>query len=294
LKGSKEKPVSLRRTQEVSIAIPASFVSDTPHLREKTFRIGQIGRAAAIFRIDEVIVYQDMPNVNQSRDTDLLASVLSYMETPQYLRKRLFKIRPELRFAGVLPPLRTPHHPLISRLARLNVGEYREGVVVSVTKEGTLIDVGVEQPALITRKKLPKNMRVTVKITNLKKPFLATLASRKEIGTYWGYRVVVSKVPFGQLIKKRKFNLVIATSRKGKPITEVIDKLREKWKVSKKVLVAFGAPTQGLHEIVAREHLKLRDIASFIVNTIPNQGTETVRTEEALCTTLAILNTLDR
>ena len=292
MKGSKEKPVSLRRTQEVSIAIPASFVSDTPHLREKTFRIGQIGRAAAIFRIDEVIVYQDMPNVNQSRDTGLLASVLAYMETPQYLRKRLFKIRPELRYAGVLPPLRTPHHPLISRLARLNIGEYREGVVVSVTKEGTLIDVGVEQPALITRKKLPKNMRVTVKITNLKKPFLATLASRKEIRTYWGYRVTVSKVPFGQLIKKRKINLLIATSRKGKPITETIDKLREKWKVSKKVLVAFGAPTQGLHEIVAREHLKLGDIASFIVNTIPNQGTETVRTEEALCTTLAILNTL--
>ena len=294
MKGSKEKPVSLRRTQEVSIAIPASFVSDTPHLREKTFRIGQIGRAAAIFRIDEVIVYQDMPNVNQSRDTGLLASVLAYMETPQYLRKRLFKIRPELRYAGVLPPLRTPHHPLISRLARLNIGEYREGVVVSVTKEGTLIDVGVEQPALITRKKLPKNMRVTVKITNLKKPFLATLASRKEIRTYWGYRVTVSKVPFGQLIKKRKINLLIATSRKGKPITETIDNLREKWKVSKKVLVAFGAPTQGLHEIVAREHLKLGDIASFIVNTIPNQGTETVRTEEALCTTLAILNTLDR
>jgi len=292
LKGLKEKSESLRRTQEVSIAIPASFVSDTPHLREKTFRIGQIGRAAAIFQIEEVIVYPDMPNFNQSRDTNLLASVLSYMETPQYLRKRLFKIRPELRYAGVLPPLRTPHHPLISRLARLNVGEYREGVVVSVTKEGTLIDVGVEQPALITRKKLPKNMRVTVKITNLKKPFLATLASRKEIGTYWGYRVAVSKVPFGQLIKKRKNNLLIATSRKGKPITEVIDKLREKWKVSKKVLVAFGAPTQGLHEIVAREHLKLRDIASFIVNTIPNQGTNTVRTEEALYTTLAILNTL--
>ncbi len=293
MKGLKEKSESLRRLHEISIAIPASFVSDTPHLREKTVRIGQVGRAAAIFRIDEIIVYPDMPNFNQSRDTDLLASILSYMETPQYLRKRLFKIRPELRYAGVLPPLRTSHHPLANRLARLNVGEYREGVVVSVTKNGPLIDVGVEQPALITRKKLPKNMRVTVKIANLKKPFLATLVSRKEIGTYWGYSVAVSKVPFGKLIKKRRYNLVVATSRKGKPIIEVIDKLREKWKVSKKVLVAFGAPTQGLHEIVAREHLRLGDIASFIVNTIPNQGTETVRTEEAVYTTLAILNTLD-
>lgn len=290
MKSLEEKSVPIRRLQEFSIAIPASFVSDTPHLREKTFRIGLVGRAAAIFRIDEVIVYPDMPNVNQSRDTDLLALILSYMETPQYLRKRLFKIRPELRYVGVLPPLRTPHHPLINRLKKLNIGEYREGVVVSTTKDGSLIDIGVEQPALIIRKKLPKNMRVIVRITNLKKQFLATLVSREEIGTYWGYHVAVSKIPFGQLIKKRNLNLVIATSRKGKSITKVVDKLREKWKVSKKVLVAFGAPTQGLYEILAHEHLKLEDIANFIVNTIPNQGTQTVRTEEALYATLAILN----
>ncbi|MFQ5621594.1 MAG: putative RNA uridine N3 methyltransferase, partial [Candidatus Nanoarchaeia archaeon] len=157
-------------------------------------------------------------------------------------------------------------------------------------KDGSLIDIGVEQPVLIIGKKLPKNMRVTVKLTNLKKQFLATLASKEEIGTYWGYRVAVSKVPFGQLVKKRKFNLVIATSRKGKPIIEVMDKLREKWKVSKKVLVAFGAPTQGLHEILVHERLKLEEVAHFVLNTIPAQGAKTVRTEEALYATLAILN----
>jgi predicted SPOUT superfamily RNA methylase MTH1 len=117
------------------------------------------------------------------------------------------------------------------------------------------------------------------------------LASREEIGTYWGYKVTVSNLPFGQLIKKQNFNLVIATSRKGKPITQVMDALNEKWKTSKKILVAFGAPTQGLYEIVVQEHRELEDIAHFVVNTIPNQGTETVRTEEALYATLAVLNT---
>ena len=290
MKTLKEKSAPTRRTQEFSIAIPASFVSDTPHLREKTFRIGLVGRGAAIFQIDEIIVYADMPNINQSRYTNLLALILSYIETPQYLRKKLFKIRPELRYAGVLPPLRTPHHPLINRLEKLNIGEYREGVVVSSSTKGTLIDIGVEQPAFMPGKRLPPNTRVTVKITQLQKQFLATLASREEIGTYWGYKVTISKAPFGQLIKKRNFNLVIATSRKGKPIIEAMDKLREKWRVSKKVLVAFGAPTKGLYEILAHEHLKLEDIANFIVNTIPNQATETVRTEEALYATLAILN----
>ncbi len=292
MKTLEEKPAPISRTQEVSIAIPASFVSDTPHLREKTLRIGLVGRAAAIFQIDEIIVYPDMPNVDQTRDAELLALILSYMETPQYLRKKLFKIRPELRYAGVLPPLRTPHHPLINRLKKLNIGEYREGVVVSSSTKGSFIDVGVEQPAFILGKRLPPNTRVTVKITQLKKRFLATLASREEIRTYWGYKVTISNVLLGQLIKKRNFNLVIATSRKGKPIMQVIDKLKEKWKTSKRILIAFGAPTQGLYEIVAHEHIKLEDIAQFIVNTIQNQGTETVRTEEALYATLAILNTL--
>lgn len=290
MKTPKEKITSKKRAQEVSIAIPASFVSDTPHLREKTFGIGLVGRAAAIFRIDEIIVYPDMPNVDQTRDAKLLALILSYMETPQYLRKKLFKIRPELRYAGVLPPLRTPHHPLINRLKKLNIGEYREGVVVSSSTKGSFIDVGVEQPAFILGKRLPPSTRATVKVTQIQKQFLATLAGREEIRTYWGYKVTIFNVPLGQLIKKRSFNFVVATSRKGKPIMQVMDKLKEKWKTSKKILIAFGAPTQGLYEIVAQEHMKLEDIAHFIVNTIPNQGTETVRTEEALYATLAILN----
>lgn len=287
-----EKLIPKKRKQKVSIAIPASFVSDTPHLREKTFRIGLIGRAAAIFRINQIIVYPDMPNTDQTRDANLLALILSYMETPQYLRKKLFKLMRELRYAGVLPPLRTPHHPVINRLEKLNIGEYREGIVVSSTTKGSFVDVGVEQPAFILGKRLPPNTRVTVKIVKLQKPFLANLAGPEETKSYWGYKVTASKVPFGQLIKNQNFDLVIATSRKGKPILQVLEELKEKWKASAKILVAFGAPTQGLYEIAAHERLNLQDIADFVVNTIPCQGTETVRTEEALYATLAILNLL--
>jgi predicted SPOUT superfamily RNA methylase MTH1 len=58
--------------------------------------------------------------------------------------------------------------------------------------------------------------------------------------------------------------------------------------------VAFGAPTHGLHEIVAQENLRLEEVADFTVNTIPDQGTETVRTEEAMYASLALLNTIVR
>ncbi len=47
--------------KKLAIAIPASTISDTPHLREKTAKIGLIGRAAAIFRVEEIILYPDNP-----------------------------------------------------------------------------------------------------------------------------------------------------------------------------------------------------------------------------------------
>ena len=52
--------------------------------------------------------------------------------------------------------------------------------------------------------------------------------------------------------------------------------------------MAFGAPTKGLYEIFKQEDLD--DVTDFVVNTIPHQKVETVRTEEALFVTLGILN----
>ena len=103
--------------KKISIAIPASVISDTPHLREKTSKIGLIGRTAAIYKVNEIIVYPDNSKLNQKRDMQLIVTLLAYMETPQYLRKRLFKIEPQLKFAGILPPMRTPS-PTCSRLSR--------------------------------------------------------------------------------------------------------------------------------------------------------------------------------
>jgi hypothetical protein len=275
-----------------AIAIPASFVSDIPHIREKTFRIGLIGRAAAMFRVDEVAIYPDTPNVNQKEDIKLVQAVLSYMETPQYLRRRLFKIVPELQYAGTLPPLRTPHHPTANKTSDLKQGEFREGAVITTSNEGSLVDIGVEQPALLRGAKPEANSRITVRISAVSKRPEVTLADSKDIQTYWGYKVTVSNAPFGQFLKARQFDLVVATSRRGRQIMEAISDLTNRLKTAHKILTAFGAPSQGLHEIIAREQAKLDDVADFVINTIPNQATETVRTEEAVYASLSILNTL--
>ena len=277
--------------KKLSIAIPASVISETPHLREKTSKIGLIARSAAIFRVNEIIVYPDNTKMNQRQDLDFIALLLNYLETPQYLRKALFKLEPDLQYAGILPPLRTPHHPVSGKTKHLKVGEYREGLVISERKEGLVVDIGVQQPALLRQKQFAVGERLTLQVVNVGDNAIEVQAvNRDEVPQYWGYTVRVEKRSFGQLIKDAAFDLKIATARIGDNFLEVSGKIGDRWVDSGHVLVAFGAPSRGLHEIVEDEHLKLADLADFIVNTVPNQGTATVRAEEALLATLAVFN----
>ena len=284
------KVAGMGAKRHVSIAIPASVVSDTPHLREKTSKIGLIGRAAAIFKVDEIIIFPDVPNGSQKPEMALVSTLLSYLETPQYLRKRLFKLNPDLQYAGILPPLRTPHHPLNRQMKELKVGEFREAVTLSRTDRQTFVDIGVEQPALIRGKGLAVGKRVTVKVVKVGKLVEVELTNRDEAPSYWGYVVTVEKRPFGSFLKKRDFDLIVATSRYGSPFADVTGEIVERWKAANRVLVAFGAPSQGLGDIVGREGRQLSELVDFVVNTVPMQGTETVRTEEALIASLAIFN----
>jgi len=284
------KDTGIGSVARVSLAIPASVVSDTPHLREKTSKIGLIGRAAAIFRVDEIVVFPDAPSSSQKTEADLVSTLLSYLETPQYLRKRLFKLNPHLQYAGILPPLRTPHHPLNRRAKELKIGEFREAVTLSRTEKQTFVDIGVEQPALIRGKDLAVGKRVTVRVVKVGKVVEVELANRDEAPSYWGYTVTVESRQFGSFVEDRGFDLTVATSRYGSPLADVIGEVVERWKAANTVLLAFGAPSQGLGDIVKRQGRRLSELVDFVVNTVPMQGTETVRTEEALVASLAIFS----
>jgi predicted SPOUT superfamily RNA methylase MTH1 len=277
--------------KRLAVAVPASVISDTPHLREKTAKIGLIGRAAAVFRVDEIIVYPDNAGKSkQKNEADLIALLLSYLETPQYLRKRFFKLDPRLQYAGILPPLRTPHHPLNRKAKKLKVGEYREGVTLSRTKEGILVDIGVEHPGLMRENQWSLDKRLTLQIVTADERVEVQAVNRDEVPSYWGYKVKVENRGFGRLVENGKFDLTIATSKIGVKFADVAEKMAEQWRKSDYTLVAFGAPARGLHEILEDEGVDLDDVADFVVNMVPEQGTETVRTEEALFASLAVLN----
>ncbi|MFH1328516.1 MAG: putative RNA uridine N3 methyltransferase [Candidatus Bathyarchaeota archaeon] len=277
-----------RRTKAIAIAIPASIVMDTPHLREKTLKMGLIGRASAIFRVEEIIVYSDLVT-DQQRDLNLVKTILSYMVTPQYLKKRIFKITPELEYAGILQPLRTPNHPLAKNSKDLRVGEFREGIVIGLSKGSSLVDIGVEKPAIV-HTPLSLNKKLNVKILKVNERVEVALASLKEINLYWGYRVSTSEQPLDEIILKRKFDLAIATSKYGKSVGNVIESLKADWAKAGKILIAFGSPTMGLREILSQRKLRLENVFQHIVNVVEEQGTETIRTEEAVLSSLAILN----
>ncbi len=276
--------------RKLSIAIPASVISDTPHLREKTSKIGSIARSAAIFRVDQIIVYPDNIKQNQRRDIDFIALLLNYLETPQYLRKALFKLEPDLQYAGILPPLRTPHHPLSGKTKHLKIGEYREGLVLSEHKDGLLVDIGVQQPALLRQRQYRIGERLTTQVVNIGESVEVQSVSRDEAPQYWGYTVKAEKSTFGQIIQSPNFDLKISTARIGSSFSDIQKQIGQRWADSSHILVAFGAPARGLHEIVADENLQLNEISDFVVNTVPNQGTVTVRAEEALLATLAVFN----
>jgi len=268
----------------LSVLLPGSLVSDAPGLLQKTVKVGWVGRTLAVFRVNRVIVYGDS-HTRSKEDLDLVCTLLQYMETPQYLRKLLFPSLPLLRYAGTLPPLRTPHHPL--RGEREEVGDMREAVVVKVEKEGSILELGMSQKGYLPEK-AKVGERMTVRLVEKKKDRI--IVSRSSPSEYWGFRVE-KRADLREALEAVKGDLRVGTSRYGKPLSEVQSRLVEEARKRGGMAVAFGGPYAGLFEVCSAQSLD-PSCFDFMVNTIPQQGTSTVRTEEALSATLAIFNVL--
>jgi predicted SPOUT superfamily RNA methylase MTH1 len=265
-----------------SILIPSSATMESADLRIRTLKIGQIARAAAVFRVDRIVIYRD----EEFDDSRFISRVLQYAETPQYLRKRLFPRMRELRYVGILPPLRTAHHPTSSKVSTLKVGEFRVGLVVDEvgSDNGAWVDIGVECPLpLKTAKRFSAGQRLNVRVFSLK-PLAAEPVDRSEIPHYWGYETEV--IPNLDEHVRSTESLVVATSRRGAPVTP--DLLRQTVRQGRKhgLDMVFGSPARGVDAFLSSETME----GCCVINTIPHQGTETVRLEEAIFATLSEVN----
>ncbi|OEL36729.1 putative methyltransferase C9orf114 [Dichanthelium oligosanthes] len=251
--GKGEEKKMLKPT--VSIAVAGSIIDNAQSLELATLLAGQIARAATVFRIDEVVVFDSTPALENGSAGDgeesgarFLVRILEYLETPQYLRRRLFPMHKNLKYVGLLPPLDAPHH-----VRKHEWSEFREGYIspgaVGVTLEGdrskgTLVDVGLSKNVLVEQI-LEPGKRVTVAMgtnrdltTACVRKVVPPSIPREEMGSYWGYKVRY------------------ASNLSG---------------------VLKNSPYKGKHA---------NDVFTSYLNTCPNQGSRTIRTEEALLISL--------
>jgi predicted SPOUT superfamily RNA methylase MTH1 len=259
------------------------MLEDCSTLREKTEKIGMIARAAAIFAVTKVCIYGV---ASESKDeTRFLKLILEYLELPQYLRKKVYPISEDLRFAGLLPPLRIPSHLVTPDESKVRVGDIRDGI--AVRKDGKLFaDVGLRNYIILSGNAVP-NQRVTVRIESVGNGLSASIIERSSVGIYWGYSVKAYS-SLRELFNSLKPAFAILTSRKGDNVQERWNTLTYRIGGAQNTLAVFGSPKHGLPEILERERFNPPN--SVILNTIPKQAVETVRTEEAIVATLAILN----
>jgi len=272
----------------LAILIPSSFGSEERDMRIRTFKIGQVARTASVFRVDEIYIYGGEAH----DDSRLIDFVLRYAETPQYLRKLLFPRRRELKYAGVVPPLRTPHHPMASDSSKTRVGEFRAGVVTKVGTDGSAwVELGLECPVLLKNPKGAKaGQRVDVRVFS-KTPLVVERVEREQIPSYWGYTTHVCGPLHETLSAMRaQGRWILGTSRRAKRLdTETLATLGEH--MNGRVCVVFGSQKKGIEEML-QPHVGdgWETYLDEVLNTIPNQGTHTVRAEEAVIATLALLN----
>jgi methyltransferase len=268
------------------ITIPDSSLSDEQTKRDKSIKIAQFARACSIFRVKRVYIYHDILSHFEKDDPNLLKTILRYLDTPQYLRKMLFPMMHQLQYAGILHPIKAPHHRVLEDIRKVKAGHVRTGVIVKV-KGQLFVEVGLGSLVPFVGEPL-EGKKVNVRFTSSYPNLKTTQATEQEILDYWGYEV--KEVPsISKLLASVEKTAIIITSRKGRYFRNIEAGLVERIKNVQSILVAFGAPKHGLHEILDKEGASIRPY-EHVVNMFPNQGTETVRLEEAVLGTLAILN----
>ncbi|XP_040566302.1 putative methyltransferase C9orf114 [Lepeophtheirus salmonis] len=295
---------SLGRDYTISVAVAGSILDNAQSPELRTYLGGQIARGLAVFKVDEVIVFEDRPKTeNQSAEGDKLrasplqlARILQFLECPQYLRKHFFPLHKDLQYSGVLNPSDMPHHFRSNEFDCI----YREGIILDrPVKEGagSLAFIGFKEDCIVD-KKVPPGIRVTVQLEGKrsinglwKGKAVSPHIPRTKSGLYWGYNVRVVNSLFSVFQNcpyKEGYDVRIGTSERGTSVDNY--NLPKKFK---HLLIVIGG-LKGLEfafesESDKAEATEVEDLFDCYLNTCPNQGSRTIRTEEALLITLSAL-----
>ncbi len=285
---------------DARVLVPTSIVRDATDRRDATRKLGCIARTAAIYGVSDLVVFPDSDG-SAPGDGEFVATVLQYATTPPYLRKEAFGRRDELAAAGVLPPLRLPTW---TGSESNDSGSIREGIVTEVGADGRVrVNCGLQHPISLVSPDadpLTEGERVTVSISS-REPVRAKLLDEEPPGPR------VSERSLSSALSADGAGLRIATSRLGQPLTIGLLRGPLAQRHRTPTTLVFGAPGRGLVDIcgslgidatppethgVEGEPLTPDPDRAFDLwlNTIPDQQSEVVRTEEAVIASLACLH----
>jgi predicted SPOUT superfamily RNA methylase MTH1 len=192
----------------------------------------------------------------------------------------------QLEYAGILHPIKAPHHQPLEDIKKVRAGDIRTGVIAKI-KGQLFVEVGLGSLVPFSGQGF-EGKKVNVKFVSPHPNLRAVEASEEDLRDYWGYEV--KDVPsITKLVSGLENTQVIVTSRKGGYFRNVESKFVNRAKLTQNLLVIFGSPKHGVHELLAKEGGSVKSF-EFVVNMFPNQGTETVRLEEAVFGSLAVLN----
>lgn len=262
-----------------SIAIPNSSLADEQTQRNKTKKISQIARACAIFQIHTIFIYEE--NKLYRTDCWFMIKIFRYIDTPQFLRKKLFPKEDELKYAGITMPLKIPSHNTINKLQNIKPGNIKDGIIFNYHHK-KFIDIGIGILKYFGKKPIGNRIQIQFKSNypNLEYKEI----DPKDIKEYWGYNIKTKKNLLEFLYSWK--GDIILTSKKGNIATiQQLQKYKEK---NEGLLIVFGTTNKGLHEILGNKIYNIPN--SKILNFFPKQKTETVRLEEAIGGVLSILN----
>lgn len=112
--------------------------------------LSQVARIASIHMADELVLVKDHSFSHRNKEFSSMGSltkILQYLETPQYLRKALFPISPDLKYVGLMNPIESLHH-----LKTEEFCVYREGVTLNRPVQagsGSWVDIGLYKVSLM-------------------------------------------------------------------------------------------------------------------------------------------------
>ena len=267
----------------LSVAIPDSSLLDESTILNKTKKISMLARACAIFKVNQIFIYQD--GKQNKNDSMLLSTSLKYLETPQYFRKEIFPKTQLLKYAGVLQPLNISSHLTTANQKMIKIGDVRDALIINY-KGKKFLDIGINKHIQYFGK-MKAGTRIAIQIKSIQPELTVKEISRDSIKDYWGYNV------------KERSNLlsilstwngkIILTSKKGKNFTR--SDAKKMTEPNEPILVVFGTINKGVYDILGSNIKKIQNANVF--NFFPNQGTQTVRLEEAILGTLSIINILN-